>query len=103
FSWSSTWPSFFGACRSSFFFIERGVQQSLSLVDREVEFVPTIKSLSTVGCCARKKSQIDRVTAPRFGRTTQPSEGFEVGPSFRAQPISICINAFSTPFNSPTL
>ena len=48
-------PSFCGAYL--FFFIARRVQHSLSLVDREVEIcVPTTKSLSTVGCCARKTS-----------------------------------------------
>ena len=36
------------------FFIARRVQQFLSLVDREIaSCLPTTKSLSTVGCCAR--------------------------------------------------
>ena len=66
-------PSFCDAC--IFFLIAKRVQHSLSLVDHEVELcVPTTKSLSTVGCWARKKTQI----APRFEPTTQPSEVHEV-------------------------
>ena len=66
-------PSFCDAC--IFFLIAKRVQHSLSLVDHEVELcVTTTKSLSTVGCWARKKTQI----APRFEPTTQPSEVHEV-------------------------
>ena len=61
-----------------FFFIARRVQHSLSLVDREVEFcVPTTKSLSTVGCCARKNPRLLRDLNPRPNRqkvTRLPTE-----------------------------
>ena len=61
-----------------FFFIARRVQHSLSLVDREVEFcVPTTKSLSTVGCCARKNPRLHRDLNPRPNRqkvTRLPTE-----------------------------
>ena len=69
-------PSFCGACLS--FFVARRVQHSLSLVDREVEFcVPTTKSLSTVGCCARKNPRLLRDLNPRPNRqkvTRLPTE-----------------------------
>ena len=69
-------PSFCGACLS--FFIARRVQHSLSLVDREVDFcVPTTKSLSTVGCCARKNPRLLRDLNPRPNRqkvTRLPTE-----------------------------
>ena len=52
-----------------FFFVARRVQHSLSLVGREVEFcVPTRKSLSTVACCARKKTRLLRNLNPRPNR-----------------------------------
>ena len=61
-----------------FFFVARRVQHSLSLVDREVECcVPATKSLSTVGCCARKKPRLLRDLNPRPNRqkvTRLPTE-----------------------------
>ena len=61
-----------------FFFIARRVQHSLSLVDREVECcVPATKSLSTVGCCARKNPRLLRDLNPRPNRqkvTRLPTE-----------------------------
>ena len=69
-------PSFCGACL--FFLIARRVQHSLSLVDREVECcVPATKSLSTVGCCARKNPRLHRDLNPRPNRqkvTRLPTE-----------------------------
>ena len=60
------------------FSIARRVQHSLSLVYREVEFcVPTTESLSTVGCCARKKPRSLRDSNPRSNRqkvTRLPTE-----------------------------
>ena len=60
------------------FLSRKGVRHSLSLVDREVEFcAPTTKSLSTVGCCARKNPRLLRDLNPRPNRqkvTRLPTE-----------------------------
>ena len=87
-----------------FFFVARRVQHSLSLVDREVEFcVPTTKSLSTVGCCARKNPRLHRDLNPRPNRqkvTRLPTE-----PPGRPVPVPKSIdvqsNMHPTPLRKP--
>ena len=77
------------------FVIARRVRQLFSLVDREVDFcVPTMKSLSTVGCRARKKPRSRGDLNPRPNRqkaTRLPTEppGRPVQAVFLSNPHSV--------------